>query len=508
MEDTEQRWSVEQVLALAPDAASQKAGTRLALPGPWSGTGTAGASGDGGGAMVWGLCAGSGGRPYRTAVDLAGPAFNCTCPSRKFPCKHALGLMLLWARDDAPTDADRGTGIGTAEPPDWVAQWRAKRTAAREKSAAGGGAGAAADPEAARRRAERRARRVAAGAAELEQRLTDQLRTGLAAAREDQRVWEGVAARMVDAQAPGLAARVRELGAIPGSGGDWPSRLLEEYGMLHLLARGCLALDARPDALPGALSDTVRSRVGFTTAGAELLAGPTLRDSWLVLAQQDSTEGTMTTRRIWLRGARSGRPALLLSFGAAGRAPEVSLPVGRSLDAELAYHPGAVPRGGAGGGRPPKPPPPPPPPALSRRVGGPHPGRGPNPPAARRVGADGGPPHGSPAPGHIPPGVAVGEALSGYGEALRADPWLDEWPVVLSGVLPIPDAGGWQLADADADSALPVDPRRLGRPGLWRLAAVSGGHPVTVFGTVGHRGFTPLTTWPADDGGTAEAVAL
>ncbi|MEU1627498.1 SWIM zinc finger family protein [Streptomyces sp. NPDC020096] len=469
MEDTEQRWSVEQVLALAPDTASQKAGTRLAVPGPWSGTGTAGASGDGGEAMVWGLCAGSGGRPYRTAVDLAGPAFNCTCPSRKFPCKHALGLLLLWARGDAPTDADRGTGIGTAEPPDWVAQWRAKRTAAREKSAAGGGggAGAAADPEAARRRAERRARRVAAGAAELEQRLTDQLRTGLAAAREDRRVWEGVAARMVDAQAPGLATRVRELGAIPGSGGDWPSRLLEEYGMLHLLARGCLALDARPDALPGALSDTVRSRVGFTTAAAELLAGPTLRDSWLVLAQQDSTEGTMTTRRIWLRGARSGRPALLLSFGAAGRAPEVSLPVGRSLDAELAYHPGAVP--------------------LRAALG---------------------PQHGSPAPGHVPPGVAVGEALSGYGEALRADPWLDEWPVVLSGVLPIPDPGGWQLADADADSALPVDPRRLGRPGLWRLAAVSGGHPVTVFGTVGHRGFTPLTTWPADDGGTAEAVAL
>ncbi len=457
MEDTEQRWSVEQVLALAPDAASHKAGTRLAVPGPWSGTGTAGPSGDGGGAVVWGLCAGSGGKPYRTAVDLAGPAFNCSCPSRKFPCKHALGVLLLWARRELPA------GTHEAEPPEWVAQWCAKRTAAvREKAARRDGGGAAGGPQAARRRTERRAQRVAAGAVELEARLVDQLRGGLATGREDQHGWHGVAARMVDAQAPGLAARARELGAIPMSGGDWPSRLLEEYAMLHLLARGCLALDS----LPGPLADTVRARLGFTTVGAELLAGPTLRDSWLVLAQQDSVDGAMTTRRIWLRGVRSGRSALLLSFGAAGRAPEVALPVGRSLEAELAYHPGGLPLRAALGTR-----------------------------------------HGPPVPGHTPQGVPVGEALSGYGEALRADPWLDEWPVVLSGVVPIPDQSGWQLADGQGDSALPVDPRRLGRPGLWRLAAVSGGHPVTVFGTVGHRGFTPLTTWSAGDG-AAQAVAL
>ncbi|OMI32995.1 hypothetical protein SPAR_43686, partial [Streptomyces sparsogenes DSM 40356] len=85
-----ERWTAEQVLALAPDAASRKAGSKLATPGPWSG---AGAHGGG----VWGLCAGSGGKPYQTVVDLDGPAYRCSCPSRKFPCKHALGLLLLWA---------------------------------------------------------------------------------------------------------------------------------------------------------------------------------------------------------------------------------------------------------------------------------------------------------------------------------------------------------------------------------------------------------------------------
>src|SRR5947208_1355891 len=83
--ETDARWTADQVLALAPDDSSRKAGARLATPAPWTGTGTAGAA-------VWGLCKGSGSRPYQTAVDLSGPAFRCTCPSRKFPCKHALGL--------------------------------------------------------------------------------------------------------------------------------------------------------------------------------------------------------------------------------------------------------------------------------------------------------------------------------------------------------------------------------------------------------------------------------
>ncbi|MGW7789566.1 SWIM zinc finger family protein, partial [Streptomyces tricolor] len=124
------RWTAEQVLALAPDAASRKAGSRLGAAGPWSGTG----SGEG---TVWGLCKGSGSRPYQTVVDLAdaaGPAYKCSCPSRKFPCKHALGLLLLWAGDD-------GAVPGGAQPPDWAGQWLAgrRRRAGAERTRAAGG---------------------------------------------------------------------------------------------------------------------------------------------------------------------------------------------------------------------------------------------------------------------------------------------------------------------------------------------------------------------------------
>lgn len=59
----------------------------------------------------------------------------------------------------------------------------------------------------------------------------------------------------------------------------------------------------------------------------------------------------------------------------------------------------------------------------------------------------------------------------------------------------MPAKDGWQVADAHADSALPIAPAALSRPGLWKLLALSGGGPVTVFGEIGHRGFDPFAAW-------------
>jgi SWIM zinc finger len=492
------RWTAEEVLALAPDDASRRAASELASPGSWSEAGS-------GAGAVWGLCEGSGSRPYRTVVDLGGagrrladgtggpggavngPGYKCSCPSRKFPCKHALGLLLLWAGEQAQP------GV---RPPDWADEWLGGRRERSAPKAAGEGAGQAdsgrtgaggaagtgggnggrkADPEASRRRAERRMGRIAAGATELEERLADMLRGGLAGAEQrGYTQWEETASRMVDAQAPGLAARIRELGAVPVSGqvsaesewasGGWPARLLSECALLHLLNRGVLALDS----LPEPLAATVRTRVGLTVDSAELLSGDAekVRDEWLVLGQRDTEEGRLTARRIWLRGRESGRPALLLSYAAGARTPELALPVGSVIDAELAYHPGARP--------------------LRAALGETHAG---------------------PAPGPVPEGGTVTDALASYGRALCDDPWLDAWPAVLSGVLPTlgeyDERGGRgsgggggvrQLADADGEFALPVTPGAA-PAALWRLAAISGGRPVTVFGECGHKGFAPYTAW-------------
>ena len=111
-----------------------------------------------------------------------------------------------------------------------------------------------------------------------------------------------------------------------------------------------------------------------------------------------------------------------------------------------------------------------------------------------------------------PPGITPAEAAARYGAALRDDPWLDSYPVTLTRVVPAPDGDSWQLIDADSDLALPLTSSARSRPGLWRLMALSGGAPVTVFGECGHLGFTPLTAWPAEredgQGPTGQAVAL
>ncbi len=360
---------------------------------------------------------------------------------------------MLWAGGDGV--------VTSAQPPDWAGEWiEGRRKRATEKRAAGaaGSSSGSGDPEAARRRAERRAERVTAGATELEQRLTDLVRGGLAGAEQaGYGLWEETAARMVDAQASGLAARVRELGAVPASGPGWPVRLLEECALLHLLDQGWL----RREQLPEGLAATVRSRIGLSASPD----GPPVRDRWLVLAQYDTADARLTTRRIWLYGAESTRTVLLLSYGAAGRAPELALPVGLALDAEVAAYPGAGQLRAALGEQFA-----PPVPATSR-----------------------------------PPGVTPAQAADRYGTALRDDPWLDSVPVTLDRVVPTPDGDSWQLADADGDQALPLTPAARSRPGLWRLVALSGGAPVKVFGECGHRGFTPLTAWPE---GPGEAVRL
>jgi SWIM zinc finger len=453
-----ERWRRERVLALAPDASSRRAALGLASPRSWGGRGSAAGA-------VWGECQGSAAAPYRTLADLSGPAYRCSCPSRKVPCKHALGLLLLWSEGAVPE---------AAAPPDWAGGWLGNR-AGRDggqpgavgqprangetgQQRADGTLPAPADAEAARRRAAQREARVADGLAELDRWLCDQVRQGLAGAqRAGYRHWDGMAARLVDAQAPGVAGVVRGLAAIPSSGAGWAGRLLAEYALLRLLT----VAHRRLDDLPAPLRETVRSRIGFTVRQSDVLADRARRraDRWDVVAQHDTDQERLRTRRVWLSGRETGQPALVLSFAAAGQALDASLTVGTTVKAELAFYPAAVP--------------------LRAAIVA----KGPSAPA--------GP----------PAGQTVAAMLAGWASALATDPWLETWPTVLAAVAPARQSQtGWSLADASGDAA-PLHPDA---GDCWPLAGLSGGRPVTVAGEWGPRGFWPLTAWNA----RGEAVML
>lgn len=419
-----ERWSAEQVLAVAPDSASAGAARGLAVATRWPERGASDAA-------VWGHCQGSGKAPYRVLVDLSGPAFRCSCPSRKIPCKHALGLLLLWSSGRVP-QAPEPTEVG-----EWLAT-RAARAVERPEGVK--------DEAAAARRQARRAERVAGGVAELDGWLVDQVRRGLGALeRGGGAEFYAVAARMVDAQAAGLAAGLRRAGEIAGRGRDWPSRVLEELGLLYLL----VSAYGRVDALPEGLAATVRTRLGFSTSAADVLAsGEQVSDLWTVLGIVDQVDDQLVQRRTWLRGNRTDRSALILAFAPPGAPLDNSFAVGTAVPATLAFYPGAQ--------------------ALR----------------ATPVERD------EPITAPVPVAEPVAAVLDGYARALATDPWLDRWPVVLDAVAPATMEDRWVLVDTAGDGlAL--------RPGVdpWPLLAVSAGRPLTVAGEWTSAGLRPLSCW-------------
>jgi hypothetical protein len=415
---------VTQVESLAPDPSSAKAARGLSGAGSWS---SAGRLDD----IVWGVC-----RSYQVCVDLAGPAFQCSCPSRKIPCKHTLGLLMLWAESDV-----------SGEPaPAFAVEWQAVRAA---KAEAKPRAAAAPDPVAAARRVEQRAERVAGGMTELRRWLDDQVQQGLAGAqRGGHQQFDAMAARLIDAQAPSAAGMVRRLGSVAGIGPHWADRLLGELALLRLLVSG----HERLAELTPELAATVRSRIGFQVPTEEVLAGPRVSDRWQVLGQVDTDDGALTTRRTWLHGAAHDRFALVLSFAAPGQTLAADLIPGTEFRGDLTFYPGSAP--------------------FRALV------------ASRDSAAE---------PFRSPDGAAgLDVALDGWATTVAAEPWRYDAPVLLSGVAPTDD--GW-LADTTG-AALPLAP---GHREPWWLLAASGAAPATVAAEWSPSGLRPLAAWVDGD---------
>ena len=65
----------------------------------------------------------------------------------------------------------------------------------------------------------------------------------------------------------------------------------------------------------------VRSLIGWTQLQDELLQQEGLADEWLVLGQRNEVEDRLQVQRTWLRGADTGRYALILTFAHGNKAP-------------------------------------------------------------------------------------------------------------------------------------------------------------------------------------------
>src|SRR5215813_11937400 len=352
--------TLERIEALAPDQASLAAARKLLKPSSWPTL----AQAEG---LVWGECQGSGATPYRVVVNEADAGYKCTCPSRKFPCKHSLALM--WMR------VDKSSAFISAPVPEWVKDWLSRRrgtSSAPNKNEEEAQpkprpsirlteipeAATTADPKAEQRAAAARERNrlgreeaVLAGLEDLDTWLSDQVQHGMANfVAQAAQACRTIAQRLVDAKAPGLAGRLDALPArlftLPGPAR--PSAALRELGQVHLISQAY----RRASELSDLLAADARQAVGWSVTrdalrndSEALLVAATWR-IFAVLSEAQPDRLRRVETWLWRESSADGKPAcaVLMDFVpiSAGAAAGGYL-VGDEIDAELAFYRSSVP---------------------------------------------------------------------------------------------------------------------------------------------------------------------
>ncbi|MDR2761541.1 MAG: SWIM zinc finger family protein [Planctomycetaceae bacterium] len=325
--------TADQIKSIAPDSSSFDAGRSLSLSGRWQNCGQSDRA-------VWGECQGSGKSPYQIRVDLREFGYRCSCPSRKLPCKHVLGLLLL-------ADNNSSSVPQVAEP-DWITQWLSERddrtqkksekseNSKKSEKSESESTSKKVDAKAQLKRIEERKNRVNAGVEQLETWLQDIIRIGIADIdRKPFSFWNDQSKRLVDAQAPGLASKIHRIAELAGNGKNWHERVLGELGGLALLVEAYRKIDN----LEKNLQDEIRQQIGWTVDQKALSEiGEKVRDLWLLIGQSYEFNTKIQMQRNWFYGIQSGRFLLYLQF-AVSKWTKAS---GKSASFAETYIPGSI----------------------------------------------------------------------------------------------------------------------------------------------------------------------
>lgn len=376
---------------------------------------------------------------HGVAINFENRSLYCTCPFRPKPCIHALALNTLFERE----------GEAAFEPaeqlPEWVSALLKGLPAGQIRS------GRSVEESAAAKEKTRfeRLERAAKGFDDLETWLLDTARRGIAAVvSEDTRWWEGIAARMADASMTGLSRTLRLLGQIPPDAPDWVEKTAAVLADCYLAVRAF----RKRETLPESLLFDLQNFIGINIKKEEVVAsGERVHDVWAVAGQiEEILEDKLSARRTWLLGGKTGRYALLLdhSFGNAGFPP--GFEPGSIEQGMLAFYPSAFP--------------------LRALV----------PDALTAI------------PKKIEklPGYPDFESFAqAWAAALARQPWLPIFPAVFGAIIPRVQDGRFFIADQH-EKTIGLDvPENTG----WRLLALSGGHPISLFGEWNGMEFRPLS---------------
>ena len=410
--------TIDDLLRYAPDARALEGARRLFFSRRWQVL-----AGDG--QWIWGEFNVDSPRPLRAAVQLLKAEFHCSCRSKRRPCVHTLALLLkLKNRPDEWT---------VAQPPSWVQQLKSPGPKADVADLQTSSISFAPSAE--------RLALMTAGLEDLELRLQDIMRQGLADSQQLEALWQEMAARLTDAKLAGPASRIRRLLSPEVS----PEMILRTLGDLFLLCRVFQQLDRLS---PERQAELFR-QLGVAPKKDLVLLQPGKEDLWLVMGVTEGIEDRLRFRRVWLRGEQRKRYGLLIDYAFGDQPFERSWPLASAWQGAIHYYPGVYPQR-----------------CLF-----------PTPRPANRPydGLSGYPDFSS--------------MQHDYSRALALQPWLPNYPVYLESVVPQLHEGEALLRDSRGH-AYPVSPAFSG---FYALLAASAGQAITIFGSFDGREIWPLS---------------
>jgi len=367
-------------------------------------------------------------QPHQVAFDTATNQSCCSCPFLPKPCLHVEALQLLVAREGESEFEVTETA------PKWVLGLPPSSNQKPETF----------KPETLQPNP---LERLQPGFEDLETWLLDALRRGVATAvSEDPDFFKNIASRLADASMRGLSRSIRMLGAVPSDHPDWPERTAA------VLADAALALHAfrRREHLSEALLCDLEAVVGISQKKETVRAeGETLRDAWAVVGKaEEQVEEQLRQRRTWLLGAGSGRYALLLEYAFGGEAGFLpGFEPGSVLEGELVFYPSAWPHRALASETIK---------ALPQTVE------------------------------NLPGFEIIEDMVRTCAAALGKQPWLQAFPAVLQHVTPFCQKKQFFIADLAGKQIPLANPESV----CWSLMALSGGHPLPIFGEWNGKTFT------------------
>jgi hypothetical protein len=382
---------------------------------------------------VWGNVRAGYGGMVSVQIDLNHyPIGTCSCTSKVQPCKHVLGLALLWVH------SPQAFTVGAM--PEAIEKWLQNQSIAPAKPA---------KPVNRKEQGKRAAKRQTAilnGLDELDRWMQDLIRLGLASTQaKPADFFKAPAKRLHDAQASTLAYRIEALYGITRSGTGWEERMLAELGQIYLLIEAFRQFEK----LTAAMQADVRSAVGWPLQSNELDDEPTVSDDWLVIGQSQSAQRNLNVQRIWLYGAQTQRFAMLLEFAHSSKQFTYHYAIDDLLTADAVYYPSGYPL------------------RIQFR----------SEPASS-----------------IQPITTVGapdlsSAIAAYRAAKLKNRWLGVYPMLLDEVKVGKMGRSWYIVDA-SQQAIALNNETVGG---WELLAVSGGYAMQLFGEWSEGGFMPLS---------------